>query len=89
MNENEVYRFVGAQWGRFQNDDMDRPRNYCSIFVLRQFGGKPSADRHFVGSKSEKLRCVDEHVFENIKSGDDVNVFFDQYGRVCALAIVK
>ena len=75
------YIYVGSAYGTFTGEN-GRPVNYCNLFVLRPM--QPDANRGSYGDgwRAEKLRCESQNVIKGFEVGDEVQLYFDQYGRV-------
>ena len=81
--------YVGHAYGQFDPDGNGRMLPYHSMFVLSPLNDNPALNYHAVGMKAEKLRCSGPGVWEGLKPGDRVAIFFDRNGRVRAAALVS
>jgi len=81
----EGYVFMGCALGRFdaENDkgEMEK-RDYFNMYVISPVSSYKSDDYSASGFKAEKKRCISPDVWEGLKPGDRVKLFFDDKKRV-------
>ena len=80
------YVFAGWAAGRFQTDRGEM-MPYANMFVLSPVSSYESKDSQASGMKAEKKKCLSLEVWNGLKPGDRVKLFFDDKKRVVMAAL--
>lgn len=85
--EPEIYTVVGMSYGSFEDKQTGNGVFYAQLFVTAPFkAAKAGSDYHTKGDKCFVMKCVSPDVFANVEVGDEVQLFFNQYGKVSHIA---
>lgn len=80
---NDTYEVVGMSYGTFNDKQTGNLIRYASIHVIGDFKtASEGSDYHTQGKKTFTFKCVAPDVFAEVSVGDEVTLFFDQYGKV-------
>lgn len=79
--------FVGCGCGRFKTDD-GQMRDYCSVFVSKNFTGAESNEYHLGGQKAVKYGCTSPDVWKDVKPGTRVQCYFDSHKKIRYMSMV-
>lgn len=80
------YVFVGCALGKFETRDGQK-RDFYNMYVVSPVSDFKSEDYSAFGFKAEKKSCINATVWNGLKPGDRVKLFFDDKGRVIASAL--
>lgn len=84
------YTYMGHAQGKMEVDqeqpDGTFKRPYFQLFVVSPVSDFKSDDYDATGLKAEKLRCTGPDVWDGLKPGDKVKLFFDDKRRVQMVA---
>lgn len=83
----EIYKFMGYDYGTFTARETGEVRNYCTIYVMSKLGARNGSYRD--GFKADKFSCVSPDAFKGIEPEDNVRLHFNQYKRVTLVEKVK
>ena len=84
------YVYVGHAEGLVEADNKDgssEKRPYFNMYVISPVSDYVSEDYAASGFKAEKLKCLDSDVWQDLKPGDRVKLFFDAKQRVAMVAL--
>ena len=84
------YVFVGCAQGIMDKDNPDGSIEkipYFHMFALCPVSGYSSDTYQASGLKAEKKKCLNAEVWEGLKPGDRVKLFFDDKGRIVMTAL--
>lgn len=84
----EEKTYVGYAYGTFTGDD-GKARDYCNVYLLEDFSGEESDDRHFGGHQATKYRCVSPDVLAGVQPGTRVSCYYDSRGKLAFMRPVK
>lgn len=82
----EGYVFLGWAEGQFETQQGEK-RPYYNMYVLSPVSSWTSEDYKAAGFKADKKKCVSADVWEDLKPGDRVKLFFDDKNRVVMAAL--
>lgn len=88
VNSGNVVTFLGAAKGKFKTEAGEL-RDYYSLFCFSPVSQQSSDTYSAFGYKAEKLRCVSPDIWEGFSPFDQVDLYYDRYGRVCRAVLVK
>lgn len=82
------YVYVGHAEGNMEaRDQPGKKVPYFSMYVLSPVSDYRSEDYQAYGFKAEKKKCISAAVWQDLKPGDRVRLFFDDKGRVVMSAV--
>jgi len=84
--EYQGYVFLGWASGRFEPTPGEK-RAYYNMFVFSPVSTYESEDYKASGFKAEKKKCISPDVWNGLKPGDKVKLFFDDKGRIIEAAL--
>lgn len=81
---NEVWKVIGFRKVSFQDRETNKNVQGYSLFLVR-----PGEGELFVGDEAQKLFISSEYVPYIPKLGDEVQLFYNRYGKISDIQVVK
>lgn len=81
------YVFVGWAAGMFEPEP-GKKQPYNNMYVISPVSDYQSDDYMASGYKADKKKCISADIWKGLKPGDQVNLFFDDRGRVVKAEVV-
>lgn len=82
------YVFVGCAMGNVVDaNDPKKKTPYYNMYVICPVSSYRSEDYQAAGFKAEKKKCISPAVWQELRPGDRVKLFFDDKGRVVMSAL--
>ncbi len=78
------YLVVGKRFGNFKNDSGDIV-SFSQLHCVGDF----ETDKGVDGQEAVVFKSCNEHFFDDITVGDDVEILFNRFGKIKKVEVVK
>ncbi len=78
------YLVVGKKWGNFKNDKGEQV-SFSQLHCVGDF----DVDNNVDGQEAVVFKKADEHFFDSVEVGNDVEILFDRFGKVKKVEVVS
>lgn len=83
---NEIYTVTGKAFGSFKDEQTNKIIGYTQLFATTPFPSEQRDNFHGEGLKACQFKVADPDVLKDVKVGQRVLVFFNEYKKVSYVA---
>lgn len=83
---NEIYTVTGKAFGSFKDEQTNKIISYVQLFATTPFNDEGRENFHSEGCKACQFKVAAPEVLKDVKVGQKVLIFFNEYKKVSYVA---